>query len=95
MGVLYYVLACSYLLLIFRDSPDFRLSLGLCENERIFRKKRKPRTMVALQKFLGDDEGPNTLDEVRYNITNRVFSKILNAWRIVDYCFSNRHQQSH
>lgn len=42
--------------------PDFRLSLGLCKEEKQFRVARKPKTMQALRKVLGQ-EGPNSLQE--------------------------------
>ncbi|XP_039256026.2 cytosolic phospholipase A2-like [Styela clava] len=46
-----------------RNSPDFRLSLGLSIEERQYRIKRKPKTMKAIQNFLGVELGPASLKE--------------------------------
>ena len=46
-----------------RDSPDFRYSLGLSNEEKAFRNKRVPVVFETLKKLLKDD-GPKNLLEV-------------------------------
>ena len=46
-------------------APDFRYSLGLCDEEKAFRKKRLPIVHEAMKKLLGDN-GPKSLLEVKF-----------------------------
>ena len=48
---------------------DLRYSTDLCDEEIEFREKRKAIVFEAMKKTLGD-QGPQTMDEVRYFIGN-------------------------
>jgi len=48
----------------YRNDPDVRLSLGLSEKEKEFRKKRIPFVYEKMKEIFGNDEQPKSVLEV-------------------------------
>ena len=61
--VLEFIFLCNHIFFV-RKPTDLRFSLDLCPEERDYVAKRKQRIFETLRDKLGEEDGPQTIEEV-------------------------------